>query len=286
LASIRSYLPRQELNLESLEMREQAVRKRAEGQVRSRLRGWRPSFLAPGYLLFQWVLKRARRHVIDRENMRFARTRVFGVVRDLFNATGTKLYQGGHLDGPRDVFYLEVPEILGFVRGTVTSPDLRGLAQSRKQEFQRYYEEAPPPDRFETTGAVWHGNEFLGEAVTEQREDSPVLQGHGCCPGVVKGMVRVITSPHEDRLEKGDILVAKETDPGWITLFPLASGLLIERGSVLSHSAIVARELGIPAIVGIAGLTRTLRSGQYVEMDGARGTVAILSKGDDIEVNT
>jgi pyruvate,water dikinase len=74
-------------------------------------------------------------------------------------------------------------------------------------------------------------------------------------------------------LRPGEILVAERTDPGWVMLFPAASGLLVERGSLLSHSAIVARELGIPAVVSIAGLTRWLATGDMVEMDGRAGTV-------------
>ena len=74
----------------------------------------------------------------------------------------------------------------------------------------------------------------------------------------------------------GEILVAERTDPGWVPLFPAASGLLVERGSVLSHSAIVAREMGLPTIVGIAGLTAAVADGAEIEMDGAAGTVRIL----------
>lgn len=237
----------------------------------------------PSYLLFRWVLGRARRHVKERENMRFARTRVFGIARELFNAMGTKLYQTGSLDDPRDIFYLEVEEVLGFVKGTTTSGNLQGLASLRKKEFQRYQIEEPPGDRFETTGMVWHGNDFLGKEVAERSEVSLVLRGYGCCPGIIKGITKVVFSPRDDCLQRGEILVAKETDPGWIALFPLASGLLIERGSVLSHSAILARELGIPTIVGIARLTQTIKSGQFVEMDGARGTVTIIPDSGDLE---
>ena len=74
----------------------------------------------------------------------------------------------------------------------------------------------------------------------------------------------------------GEILVAKRTDPGWIPIFPSISGLLVERGSLLSHSAIVAREMGIPAVVGIKGLLNTLTDGMIVRMDGKSGTVKIL----------
>jgi phosphoenolpyruvate synthase/pyruvate phosphate dikinase len=97
--------------------------------------------------------------------------------------------------------------------------------------------------------------------------------GIGCCAGVVRGTVRVILDPRGAQLPAGSILVAEHTDPGWIMLFPSAKGLLVERGSLLSHSAIVARELGIPAVVSILGLTNWLRDGDLVELDGTHGTV-------------
>ena len=97
--------------------------------------------------------------------------------------------------------------------------------------------------------------------------------GTGCCPGVVRGRVCVILDPRGAQVQAGSILVAEHTDPGWIMLFPSAKGLLVERGSLLSHSAIVARELGIPAVVSILGLTSWLRDGDEVELDGARGMV-------------
>jgi pyruvate,water dikinase len=87
----------------------------------------------------------------------------------------------------------------------------------------------------------------------------------------------VITDPRNTELRKGSILVAERTDPGWILLFSSATGLLVERGSLLSHSAIVAREMGIPAIVSIPGLTRWLKDGDWVELDGSTGVVRRIS---------
>ena len=84
----------------------------------------------------------------------------------------------------------------------------------------------------------------------------------------------MVTDPETRRLHEGEILVAERTDPGWIMLFPAAAGLLVERGSLLSHSAIVAREMGIPAVVSVAGITRWLKDGDWVEIDGASGVVA------------
>jgi rifampicin phosphotransferase len=93
----------------------------------------------------------------------------------------------------------------------------------------------------------------------------------------VRGRVRVVRDPRGALLEPGEILVAERTDPGWVMLFPAASALLVERGSLLSHSAIVARELGIPAVVSIEGLTSWLETGDEVEMDGRTGEVRRLS---------
>jgi pyruvate,water dikinase len=102
------------------------------------------------------------------------------------------------------------------------------------------------------------------------------LSGMPCCPGIVEGVVKVVQSPRDDLTLDGEILVAPRTDPGWVPLYPSVSGLLVEKGSLLSHSAIVAREMGLPAIVGIQGLIRTLQTGMRVRMDGKSGTVTIL----------
>ena len=101
--------------------------------------------------------------------------------------------------------------------------------------------------------------------------------GLPCCPGVVRAPVRVVRDPRTAVLREGDILVAERTDPGWVMLFPAAAGLLVERGSLLSHSAIVARELGLPTVVGITGLMDWLTDGEIVEMDGRTGVVRRLA---------
>ena len=161
--------------------------------------------------------------------------------------------------------------------GNGTTTDLRGLVALRKAEFERYRRLPPPADRFETRGAVHQGNTFQVKQDRRRRHPkATVLKGLGCCPGVVRGRVRVITDPRSATLSTGDILVAERTDPGWIMLFPSAAGLLVERGSMLSHSAIVAREMGIPAVVSLAGVTRWLRDGDLVEMDGGTGFVVRL----------
>jgi len=102
------------------------------------------------------------------------------------------------------------------------------------------------------------------------------LQGLGVSPGVYEGPVRVILDPHGAHLEPGEILVAPSTDPAWTPLFLTAGGLVMEAGGMLSHGSVVAREYGIPAVVGVAEATSRLRSGQRVRIDGSLGIVEPL----------
>jgi pyruvate,water dikinase len=254
-------------------MGEAAIRDAAQSRIRSAL-CWRPL----RRLVFAWVLRNARARVRDRENLRFERTRLFGRVRLIVVELGRKFHALDLIDNPRDIFYLEVEECLGHVTGTGTTTDLRGLVALRKAEFERYRKMPAPADRFETRGPIHEGNTFHAkQAAAPAAPDGDRLQGLGCCPGVVRGPARVITDPRHATLNTGDILVAERTDPGWIMLFPSAAGLLVERGSLLSHSAIVSREMGIPSVVALTGVTRWLRDGDLVELNGSTGVVVRLS---------
>lgn len=249
-------------------------RQQAEQRVATILRGH-----PMRRLLFGWVLKQARARVRDRENLRFERTRVFGCVRRIFSELGQRLHALDLLEEPRDIFYLEVEEVLGFVNGTATTTDLKGLVSVRKAEYARFQALPVPADRFETHGIVSVGHTFTestGRAEKNLPADGELHQGTGCCPGLVRGPVRVITDPRGAEIRAGEILVAERTDPGWIMLFPAAAGVLVERGSLLSHSAIVAREMSIPTIVGLHEITRWLHTGEWVELDGSSGVVRKL----------
>ena len=225
-------------------------------------------------LVFGRLLEWARARVRDRENLRFERTRVFGRARRLVLQMGERLAEAGRLGDARDVFWLEVDELLGAAEGTGTTADLAGLADVRRREFEAYRDAAAPPDRFTTRGAVSLSRlEATGD---KPSETGAVRSGLGCCAGVVEGRVRVVRDPRGVTLEPGTILVAERTDPGWILLFPSCAGLVVERGSLLSHSAIVARELGIPAAVAVPEATAWLRDGDRVRLDGAAGTVERL----------
>jgi phosphohistidine swiveling domain-containing protein len=222
--------------------------------------------------IFSYVLRHARRRVRDRENLRLERTRLFGRVRRIFLEIGRRLEAIDRLGEARDIFYLEVDEVLAFADGRTTTTDIRALAALRKREFTAFAEGPAPDDRFETRGPVHHAHDFRQLRPREAQEGDE-RKGLGCSPGIVSGPVKVVTDPTKVDPGHGAILVAEHTDPGWIMVFPSARGVLVERGSLLSHAAIVARELGIPAVVSLPALTKWLKDGDVVEMDGSTGIV-------------
>ena len=235
--------------------------------------------------LYRWMLGLARRRVRDRENLRFERTRLFGRVRWILSGLGEHLAVAGHLPQASDVFYAELSEVLGFFDGTAAAPISPAVVEARREQFAAWRNAPAPPDRFETQGAPGMADSIVPP---DRSSESSVaadadLSGMGACAGVVRGPVRVVFDPRDVVLERGEILVAQQTDPGWVVLFPAAAGLLVERGSLLSHSAIVAREMGIPAVVSIPQVTSILRNGEWVEMDGAAGTIRRIEadKHDD-----
>ncbi|MBO9712283.1 PEP/pyruvate-binding domain-containing protein [Sphingomonas sp.] len=221
------------------------------------------------------MLRWAKARVRDRENLRYERTRIFGRARRLFLAAGRQLHAHGRIEDPRDVFLLTVHDLLGSIEGFATSGDLAGLVAVRRAEMEAAHASADPPERL-----IVHGPAFTAStaAVAPPRQDGTERKGTGCSAGRVTAIARVVRDPRGERIAAGEILVARHTDPGWIALFASASAIVVERGSLLSHSAIVARELGIPCVVGLAGATDWIADGETIEVDGATGIVRRLGE--------
>lgn len=220
---------------------------------------------------FNKILKKTRYFVSNRENLRYERTRVFGITREIFTAIGKQFEHHKVLTHHRDIFYLTKTEIFAFIDGTAVTQSLKKLVEIRKAEFNAYKDQPAPADRITTFETVHIGNDFFN--TSSEIEGETNLHGLGCCPGIVRARVRIVKHPGEVESLNGDILVTSSTDPGWVTLFPTASAILVERGSLLSHSAIVSREMGIPCIVGITGLLKQLKTGDEIEMNGSTGTI-------------
>ena len=250
------------------------MRASAEAQVKEKLKG---KFLKKR--LFNWVLKKTRHLVSNRENLRYERTRGYGTVRDIFSALGHNFKNLDAIESDRDIFYLTQEEIFDYIQGTSITDDLKALISLRKMEYASFDTAPKPAERIKTDGVVYKVNDLTSHHESEDHideADDSVIKGLGCCPGLVRKRVMVIHDPSEINSLNGDILVTVSTDPGWVTLFPTASGILVEKGSLLSHSAIVSREMGIPCVVGINGLIGKLKTGDVVEMNGSTGIVKLI----------
>jgi pyruvate,water dikinase len=278
IASVQSYVRMKSYPVERMELSEAAIRKNAEEKVRTLLSPLR-------LFIYNRVLRWARRAVRDRELLRFERTRTFGVTRRLFRGMGCNFVRLGILSDERDVFYLTLEEIISFQEGRTVLTDFKKLVLLRREEFLAYANNPAPPDRLLTRGAVGSSLAYPGFLVENDLliaenaadPDPSIFRGTPCSPGVVEGAIRVVHCYKDAEGLNGEILVTERTDPGWVPLFPSCSGLIIERGSLLSHSAVVARELGIPTIVGVNGKPmQRLQTGQRVRMDAGKGEVRIL----------
>lgn len=239
------------------------TRRDAERFVRERLRNplhrW----------LFAAVLRRARLSITNRENMRFARTRLFGHARRVFRRLGVLLAGRGLLDGPEDIHFLTVEEVFGCIRGTGVTRDLMSLVELRRGEY-RDFARRSLPRRFETSGIPRVNRFEVKEAIPRGGGE---IQGTGCSSGRAEGSAMVVRDPSGVDDARGRILVAASTDPGWVFLMVASRGIVVEKGSLLSHTAIVGRELGVPTVVGATGCVDRIPEGARVRLDGSTGVV-------------
>ena len=276
---LRNFIANDDLSLEGIESKEAATRRAAEEEAFHKVRLKNGRW---GLIRFRRDLRKLRKAVKYRENTRFARTRLFGLIRAIYRQMGEQLAFYGILEKPRDIFLLTVDELDAYHEGRSVQTNLKALCDIRRREWQEY-ETSEPAHHFSTRGPAYYHNSFAynGKLATPFSVDGNYLQGTGCYPGEVHGRVRKIVSPRDELNLDGRILCTVRTDPGWTPLFPTAGGILVERGSTLSHSAVIARELGIPAIVGIPGLTETLADQELVTMNGSTGTIIPHGGGND-----
>ncbi|MET7767326.1 phosphoenolpyruvate synthase [Nocardia sp. NPDC005366] len=234
----------------------------------------------PRRRIYEGLRAKTSRCAAHRERLRFCRTRAFGMVKRMIRVMGRDLVARGVLDDFADVFFLTVQELRGCYDGADTD-GLRALVGARKAQRARDAELVAPA-RFRTVGGDF-GRVALAEQGWVPVTDTPaatvgtVLAGTPSSSGVVEGEAVVVDEPRD---VAGGILVAYRTDPGWVAALPSASALVIERGSPLTHVAIVARELGVPTVVQIKDVTKKIRTSMRIRVDGANGTVTVLSEGD------
>jgi pyruvate,water dikinase len=212
----------------------------------------------------RFALGRMRRLAGLREQHKDYLVRIFAHARALLAAVGAELATRGLLDRPDDVFFLDLAE----ARSALAGADLRETVAARRAEYDRELRRRHVPRVLLSDGTE-------PEAVAAPTRVEGALAGTAASAGSVTARARVVLDPVGAHLEPGEILIAPSTDPGWTPLFLTAGGLVMEMGGPNSHGAVVAREYGIPAVVGVADATTRIETGQEVTVDGAAGLVRV-----------
>ena len=224
----------------------------ARAQRRGRLRGRAVRF----------ALSRARALAGARELPKFYLILAVAAVRRQLALVGAELAARGRLAAKDDVFFVDLKEAAAGLAGR----DLRALIPPRRAAYDLELRRRHVPRVMLSGRHRARGRERSGKGRRPR--------GHSASAGTVTAAARVILDPIGAHLEPGEILVAPSTDPGWTPLFLTAGGLVMEMGGANSHGAVVAREYGIPAVVGVPHATARIATGQRITVDGGRGTVS------------
>lgn len=219
--------------------------------------------------LCRFLIKRGKALGGLRETPKFALVRILKPLRDAMLRLGRRAVDEGLLDVPEDIFFLYRHEVSELGRDTGFQIKVAARKNLYDQEKKRHQ----IPHLLESDGTSYY------EAAHSQADDGNGLCGSPVSAGVAEGRVRVVLDPHQTTLLPGEIMVCPATDPAWTPLFLLASGLVMEVGGLFTHGSVVAREYGIPAVVGIKKATEFLKTGQRVRVDGTTGVVEVLEAG-------
>jgi rifampicin phosphotransferase len=214
--------------------------------------------------LMRWVGDALVRHMPLREAPKHYGLFVFQRMRRVALEIGRRLVANGILHSTDDLFYLEWPEVVSLAGGTPAPEDLQERIDSRKRRFAQFLERRPP-DFVRSDG--------VPVVEEEPAVEEGVLLGTGISGGTARGPVTILTRPDPTLCREGDVLVMEYADPGWTPLFPGASAVVMEVGGAMCHAAVVARELGIPAVFGARGAMKILTRGERVEVDGRTGRI-------------
>jgi len=225
-----------------------------------------------GNLFLKYAVKHAANGIAQRELSRLNRTVVYGMSREVLLQIGENLFNNGILDSKEDIFYLKYEELQDYINGK--SVDLKVIVETRKTEYKEF-EKIPAYSRLVFAGKVF--NKRIHTEVVTNYETSNLLTGTPVSSGEATAECLVIDDIKNIGDVKNKILVTKSTDPGWAFILKDAAGLVAERGSLLSHTAIISRELGIPAVVNVKNATNILKNGDKIKLDANKGEIEICA---------
>jgi len=221
----------------------------------------------------RWALKRAKQMRLWRERNRFEQARIFSELRRWHLVLAERFAERGWIEKPVDYFFLELKEV-----GVVTADGneavrLKSIIAGRKGDYDTWRRLERPllMRESELTALMRRATSTMPVSSVTQ------LRGLNISSGLVEGEVVVITGPNDfARMKQGAILVAPATNPAWTPLFTLAIGIIVEIGGTLSHSSIIAREYGLPALANVKDATKLLKDGDRVRLDAVNETVEVL----------
>ncbi len=222
-----------------------------------------------------FLSRRASAGIMHREKSRLNRSRIFGLVREAVLRLGEAYCESGIIEEKNDVFYLTLEEL----RTLAEKPaPMKETVRSRKKQYS-LYALLPAYSRIVFSDKEFdknHRSVGTCEIVTDKDE----LSGIPCSDGEVTGEALVVENVRSVKNARDKILVTKMTDPGWVFLLASAKGVISEKGSLLSHTAIISRELGIPAVVGVENLMTAIKTGDIVSLNGSTGEIKIVKRND------
>jgi pyruvate,water dikinase len=219
--------------------------------------------------LVRAAARRVRLLIGLRESPKFLVIRLMGIARRALLQVGEKFVEAGTMAQPDDLFFLQLSELQ--ILACKESRDWKALISQRRAAFQREQRRRQIPRVLVSDGRAFY------EGLGFDTGGDGIITGSPVSPGTVEGIVRVVLDPTETQLSPGEILVCPGTDPAWTPLFMVAGGLITEVGGMMTHGSVVAREYGIPAVVGVHQATKRLEDGQRIQLDGTTGRITVVS---------
>ena len=218
--------------------------------------------------LVRGAARRVRLLMGARESPKFLAIKAMGRVRNVLLGIGDEFALAGTISRTEDLFFLHVSELEALSRQE--EHDWKALIAARQLAYDRELSRRQVPRILVSDGRAFY------EGVGAETDTRDTLTGSPVSPGVVEGIVHVVLDPRGARLAPGEILVCPGTDPAWTPLFMAAVGLVMEVGGMMTHGSVVAREYGIPGVVGVHQATERLQDGQLIRLNGTTGSITIL----------
>jgi pyruvate,water dikinase len=239
---------------EAIEQLAATVRKQRGGWVKEKL--------------IRFAARRVRVLMGVREAPKFYAIRVIGIARRELLESGGELAQVGVFERAEDIFFLKIHELEALARKE--AGNWKAVIAGHRASYEREMRRRQVPRVLVSDGRTFY------EGIGAETDTGDVITGSPVSAGVVEGLVHVVLDPRGTQLVPGEILVCPGTDPAWTPLFMAAGGLVMEVGGMMTHGSVVAREYGIPAVVGVHQATTRLKDGQRIRVDGTAGKIVML----------